>query len=127
VERLVAAREGQPAAAPRLVPMTALPLASNLPPPADPVFVSLTAAERARVIGEYEMEGGAVARVFEHDGRLFMSIPGQGEAELFATDPLTFTVKVEAGVTIAFETGGDGRVTGVDVTIGQQTIAARRR
>ena len=107
--------------------MTALPLASNLPAPADPVFVSVPAAARTRLIGEYEMEGGAVARVFEHDGRLFMSIPGQGEAELFAIDPLTFTVKVEAGVTIAFEARRDGRVTGVKVTIGPRTISARRR
>lgn len=65
-------------------------------------------------------------RVFEHDGRLFMTIPGQGEAELFATAPLVFTVKVQAGVTVVFQTT-DGIVTGVDVTLGRQKLTALKR
>jgi CubicO group peptidase (beta-lactamase class C family) len=127
VERLVAARAGVPAAEPRLVSVVAQPLASNLPPPADPTFVTLDASARHRVVGDYEMAPGAIARVFEYSDRLFMSIPGQGEAELFATGASTFTIKVAPGVVVAFDSGAGGAVTGVQVTIGRETLRAVRR
>lgn len=126
VERLVGARDGEAQAQPQLVPMVATPLASTLPAPAPPVFITLDAASRRRVLGDFEIGPGAVMRVFEHDGRLFMTIPGQGEAELFATAPLVFTVKVQAGVTVVFQTT-DGIVTGVDVTLGRQKLTALKR
>jgi hypothetical protein len=127
VERLLAARTGTPAAEPALVPMVVLPLASNLPAPADPPHLALDAAARRRFAGDYEVAPGAMARVFEYGDRLFMSIPGQGEAELFATSPSTFTIRVEPGVAIAFDSGPDGAVTAVQVTIGRQVIRAVRR
>jgi hypothetical protein len=127
VERLVAARHGEPAGSPGLVPVTVLPLASNLAPPAQPAIVAVTAAERARLVGDYEVGPDAIARVFAHEGRLFMSIPGQGEAEIFATGPLTFTIKAQAGVAITFQSSADRRITGVEVTIGDQKIQAVRR
>ena len=127
VERLVSAGGGRAAGDAQLVPVSVLPLASNLAPPTPPIIVALNATERGRVVGDYEMVAGAMARVFEHDGRLFMSIPGQGEAELFATGPLTFTVKVEAGVTVVFTAGQDGRAGDVQVSIGPHKIRAVRR
>ncbi len=126
VERLVSARSGSSSANPALVPMTSTPLASNVPAPAAPVIVALDNSDRRRVVGTYEVAPGAVARVFEHERRLFMSIPGQGEAELFATGPLTFSVKVQAGVSVVFQADPSGSVTGVTVTLGRQTIVARR-
>lgn len=127
VERLVAARDGQAVAQPRLVPMSAAPLASNLPPPEEPAVITLDAAARRRVVGDYVMAPEAVARVFEHEGRLFMSVPGQGEAELFATAADTFTIRVQRGVVVVFQTAPGGAVTGVHVTIGRQNIEAVRR
>ena len=126
VERLVGARDGQPGANPRLTAMSPVPLASNLPAPMPVSVVSLDAAARRRVAGQYEMAPGVIARVFEHDGRLFVSIPGQGEAELFATSPLTFVVKVEAGITVVFQADQDGAITAVAVTMGRQTMVGRR-
>jgi hypothetical protein len=52
-----------------------------------------------------------------------MTIPGQGEAELFATGPLTFTIKVQAGVAVVFDAGPDGAVTGVRVTLDGRTMS----
>ncbi|MBK9240174.1 MAG: serine hydrolase [Acidobacteria bacterium] len=127
VERLVAARQGVAVAAPRLMPMVVQPLASNLPAPSEPVVIPTDSATRRRFSGEYVVAPGAVARVFEYNDRLFMSIPGQGEAELFATAPSIFTLKVERGVTVVFQSGGDGVVTGVEVTIGRQKIVAVRK
>jgi CubicO group peptidase (beta-lactamase class C family) len=127
VERLVAARQGAVTSRPRLVPMVVQPLASNLPAPPELVEVPIDAAARLRFSGEYVIAPGAVARVFEYEGRLFMSSPGQGEAELFATSASTFTIKVERGVTVVFQSGTDGAVTAAEVTIGRQKIAATRK
>ena len=127
VERLVAARDQAAVEVPALVPVTAQTLDSNLPAPPTPQYVELTADARQRFVGDYVIAPGAVARVFDHDGRLFMSIPRQGEAELFATGPSTFTIKVESGVTVDFESGADGDVTGVMVTLGPQKIHGVRK
>jgi CubicO group peptidase (beta-lactamase class C family) len=126
VERLVGARTGQPRAMPRLTTVSPVPLASNLPAPSSAPVIALDAAARRRVAGHYEMAPGVVARVFEHEGRLFVSMPGQGEAELFATSPLTFIVKVQAGISVAFESDATGAAIAVNVTMGPQTMVGRR-
>jgi CubicO group peptidase (beta-lactamase class C family) len=125
VERLVSARVGEPAVPARLVPMEVLPLASNLPAPVVPQTLPITAAMRARVVGQYQVAPGAAARVFEVGERLFMSVPGQGEAELFATGALDYIVKVELGVRVRFEAGDQG-IVAAEVTIGPQRIRAIR-
>ena len=61
------------------------------------------------------------------DRRLFVSMPGQGEAELFAIAPLQFTVKSQGGVTVQFQSAADGAVTGVEVTIGPQKLIGKRQ
>jgi CubicO group peptidase (beta-lactamase class C family) len=127
VERLVAAKAGPGSQTPALAPMRVLPLTSNLPAPARLRLFALDEAELRRFAGDYVMPQGGVARVFLHDRRLFMTIPGQGEAELFATDPATFTIKVQSGVVVRFELMPDGAVAGVEVTIGRQKIQAVRR
>lgn len=126
VERLVAARQGTAVAKPRLAPMTVLPLASNVPAPPEPRIIPMDAAARKRLAGDYVMKEGAVAQVFEHEARLFISIPGQGEAELFRTGESTFTILVQPGVSVEFQSAG-AAVTGVVVTIGRQKIEAVRR
>jgi CubicO group peptidase (beta-lactamase class C family) len=127
VERLAAAREGQPAANPALRPMSATPLGSALPPPPAPRFVTLAAGALSRLAGDYAMTSGGVLRVFLHDGRLFLNVPGLGEAEVFALSPLEFTLKAEAGVSIVFREDQPGAVTGLRIAMGRTTIEAVRR
>jgi CubicO group peptidase (beta-lactamase class C family) len=127
VERLVSAREGEPAATPALGPVVTTPFSSALPAPPTPRFVTPDAAALGRLTGDYAMPNGAVIRVFLFEGRLFANVPGQGEAELFATAPLEFTIKVQAGVSVVFRADGAGAITGVALSIGPQKIEATRR
>jgi CubicO group peptidase (beta-lactamase class C family) len=126
VERLAAARDGQGQPAPATMDMTPTSLASTLPPPPPVTLVPLTSAARTQVIGRYAVAPGAFARVFEHEGRLFMSVPKQGEAELFATAPLDFTILVQPGVRVVFQADAGGVVSGAEITIGRQVIKATR-
>jgi CubicO group peptidase (beta-lactamase class C family) len=125
-ELVVAARTGQPARDPRLVPMAPVPLASQLPAPRPARFVAVDPAVLARYYGSYEVAPGAVARVFEFRGRPFVSMPGEGEAELFALSETEFTIQVVPGVRAVFERAPAGDVTGVVLTLGGRTIRARR-
>jgi CubicO group peptidase (beta-lactamase class C family) len=127
VDRLVGARTGSGIASPRVQPMQAVPLASQAPAPAAPKLVSLDVAALGRFAGDYVMAQGGVVRVFMYDRRLFVNVPGEGEAELFATGPTTFTVFVISGVSAEFAEGPDGRVARLTLRLGRQVIEAARR
>jgi CubicO group peptidase (beta-lactamase class C family) len=126
VEGIAAARRGEPLARPALKPLAAVPLASQAPPLPPQHYLAITPATAARVVGEYEFGAGAVGRVFMHDGRLFMFMPGEGEAELFAVAPDEYTVRVVPGVSIVFEPQS-GPVTGVNVRMGERTMRALKK
>jgi CubicO group peptidase (beta-lactamase class C family) len=127
VERILAAREGEPARQPATVALTPTPFTSQLRAAILPNFITVEPAALARLIGNYEMASGAVLRVFLFDGRPFINVPGLGEAELFGLSPLEFTIRVQAGVGIRFETDASGTVTGVILRLGSQEMRARRR
>lgn len=68
-------------------------------------------------LGTYEFSPGRGARVYLFAGRLFLSMPGRGEAELFALSPTEFTIRVLSGVRVAFEKNDRGTVTGLTVQL----------
>jgi CubicO group peptidase (beta-lactamase class C family) len=125
-ERIVAARTGEPAANPRLVPMAPVPFASQLPAPEPRRFVDVDPAVLARYVGGYEVAPGVVARVFEFRGRPFVNMPGEGEAEMFALSETEFVLPVAPGVRVVFERAPRGEATGVTLTLGERTIRAPR-
>lgn len=124
-DRIVAARKSEPVPAPRMIALTPTPFETQSPAPAEPRIVKLDRSQAAKLVGSYAMGEGATARVFQHEGRLFMFFPGQGEGELFALSPTEFTLLVESGVSIRFS-AGDGPATGVTVTMGNRTMTGRR-
>ncbi|MEX2108972.1 MAG: serine hydrolase [Gemmatimonadaceae bacterium] len=126
-ERILAARESEPKPQPATVALTSTPFASQLPAATLPAFLELNAAVLARIVGNYETGPGATIRVFLFDGRPFINVPGQGEAEMYAVSPLDFIIRVEPGVSIRFETDGSGSATGVVLRLGSQEMQARRR
>lgn len=126
-ERILAARQSEPRARPATMPLTPTPLASQLPAAALPTFVALEPAALARIVGSYEMAPGAVVRVYLFDGRPFIYVPDRGEAELFALSPLEFTIRVQPGVGIRFETDESGAVSAVVMRLGRQEMRAARR
>lgn len=136
-ERILAARQGkavprssheqgEAASRPSLVPVRAKPFASQRPMPARR-FVALSPAQRDRLLGDYVLGPSATIRVFVFDDRLFIHVPGEGEAEMFALSPTEFTLRVVAGVRIRFEEEPDGAVRGMVLTLGPREMRARRR
>jgi hypothetical protein len=79
------------------------------------------------VAAEYERTLDVVARVFVAYDRLFMTFPGQGEAELPALNEREFTVMPVVGVRVSFDRDADGNVTGFQATIGPQRFSGRKR
>jgi hypothetical protein len=78
------------------------------------------------VIGDYELRPGVIAHVFVADGRLFASMPGRGEAELFSTSAADFFVRVDAATKIHFDLVPGGMASAVHVVIGGKELTARR-
>jgi CubicO group peptidase (beta-lactamase class C family) len=127
-EQVLAARAANPSEADPsagAMPLAPVALESQLPPLDWPAPVALSAAERERLAGSYEIAPGVAAEVYEHPdhpGRLFGFFPGKGEAELFALSPTELFVRVQAGVRLHFEPEA-GRARFV---IGGQEIPARK-
>lgn len=127
-EQVLAARAadaGEADAASPAAPLDPVPLASQLPPYAWPEPVELSAGERERLVGRYAIAPGVEAEVYEHDGRLFGTFPGKGEAELFAISPTELFVRVQAGVRLHFAPA-TGPVESARFVIDGQEIPARK-
>jgi CubicO group peptidase (beta-lactamase class C family) len=126
LERVLDARSGKPAARPAVGPVVPTPLASQLPPRPRLTFVAVDSGALVAYVGDYELSAGRVARVFPWRGRPFISMPGEGEAELFALSATEFAIRVAPGVRVVFERDGTGRVTGMMVSNGSTTARARK-
>jgi CubicO group peptidase (beta-lactamase class C family) len=105
LEAIVAARRGEPPANARFTALQPVPLASQLPPLEWPEFITLDTATRDAVLGRYQFAPNVVAEVFLHEGKLYVFMPGEGEAELFAKSPTEFMVRVDPGAKIRIEGG----------------------
>ena len=126
VERILAARRGEPRSDAELRPLTAQPFASQLPAPIPPRVVTLDSVARAGVAGAYSA-GDLVITIFEHDRRLFINVPGEGEAEMFAEGPNAFFLPAVPGVRITLDRNAMDAVSGLALVIGRERIVARRR
>ncbi|MBN1939827.1 MAG: serine hydrolase [Candidatus Aminicenantes bacterium] len=124
VSRIVAARTGDAAENPRLVPLAPIPFATQLPAAAPPDFIKLTPDAMEEYAGDYSFGGKDLIRVFSWLGRTFMSIPGEGEAELFSLGEDAFTIRVLPGVRIAFGRDAGGKVAGAVIRMGNREIRA---
>jgi len=126
IDRILGARRGVPIRRARASAVRIEPFASQLAPFVWPHAVAISPRAMQNVAGDYELRPGVVAHVFIEDGRLFASMPGRGEAELFATSPTDFFVRVDAGTTIHFDLDDAGVAARVRVTIGGKELVARR-
>ena len=126
-EGILVAREGEPAAEPRLVPLQPTPLASQAPPRPALKPLALDRALLAEYAGDYEIAPNVVARAFIWLDRLFMNFPGQGEAELLAVTPAEFTIMPVAGVRVTFVRDANGRVSEFNASLGPQRFHGRKR
>lgn len=159
VESILAARRTEPAStsaatAPdvRLEPLKASALASQLPPAAVPEDRAVAESEvkdylgdyatrpdAAARLGSYRVTPGVPLRVFLHDAKPYVHLPGIGDVRIFPTAPRdTFTARVSGGLRVVFARGANsaasagansgvaGGVTGVTLTQGDHAIEAFR-
>ena len=77
-------------------------------------------------VGRYEFAPDAVGRIFLYEGRPFIQVPGEGEAELFAMNDSTFFVRVITGITITIQRGPGGEVTGLLLSMPSGVMRAER-
>jgi hypothetical protein len=89
--------------------------------------VALDAAARAGIAGNYVMGRDATIRVFEYERRLFINVPGEGEAEMFATTTDSLFLPAVPGVAIEMERTATGAVSALRLTIGSQRLRVPRR
>ncbi len=127
VEQILASRTGTAAPTAPTMPLTPVPFASQLPLLVPPDYLAIDELQLAALVGRYEIVPNLFVRVFAHAGRLFADFPGRGEAELFATAPLAFTVRVMHGVRIEFVRGPQGEVTGFAAEIGPDRVRGVKR
>ncbi len=102
-ERVLSARVSEPRADARFVPMQPVPLDSQAPRFEWPDVVELSPGARDAVLGRYRFSQEIIATVFLWDERLFVTMPGQGEAELFPISPTEFFIRVDPTVAVRFE------------------------
>jgi CubicO group peptidase (beta-lactamase class C family) len=126
-ERILAAREGESKPGPATIALTITPFSSQLPERTLPRFLALDAAGLVRLAGSYELAPGVDIRVFLFEGRPFINVPGEGEAEMYAVSPLEFVLRVEPGVRIRFEEDTAGNVTGIVLHLGGREMRAAKR
>jgi CubicO group peptidase (beta-lactamase class C family) len=126
IDGILGARRAAPKPRARLVPVRVEPFASQSAPFVWPAAVALPSQAMSAVIGDYELRPGVIAHVFVADGRLFASMPGRGEAELFSTSAADFFVRVDAATKIHFDLVPGGMASAVHVVIGGKELTARR-
>lgn len=127
VERILAAGLGTAPEDPELTRLDPVPL-PNAPPPLDtPKIVEADPDEIQALVGDYTFGPGAEGRIFLHEDRPYIFVPGEGEAELFATADGAYTVRVISGVTIRPVRNGAGEVTAIVLRLGEREMRAEKR
>ncbi|HJQ41123.1 MAG TPA: serine hydrolase, partial [Thermoanaerobaculia bacterium] len=116
VEKIAAARTGEPSAQPSLRPMNPLPLASVGRAYVPPAIVPLAASARRDFPGEYTL-GGATVRIFVYADRLFANVPRMGESELLPLSENEFTLAASPGSRVVFTRDKEGKVTGAEANV----------
>jgi len=95
-----------------------------------PKVVGLSAAERARYVGRYEVRGpgGAPAptQVFERADTLVLNVTGMGVFSLMPYGAHTFGLGVEHAHRVTFSVAPDGRVSGLTLNAFGQQFPGRR-
>ena len=125
VDGILEAGGGEPSSASRPVPMVSRPFESQAEAWHWPEPRELAPEELRPLLGGYEFGPGTVATVFVHEGRLFASMPGMGEAELFARSESEFFLRVDPAAAAVFRRDASGSATEVQVTIRGRELVGR--
>jgi len=95
------------------------------PMPAPRKAISLAPGIIERYVGEYELAPGFTITVFNEGGRLVSLVPGRMKVELFAESATKFFV-TDVDAEIEFVADASGRVTGLVLRQGGETITGKR-
>lgn len=124
--RILEARTGEASADPELIDLDPIPMADVLPAPPERAEIPLDPARVGDYPGRYALAGGVlVATIFEYEGRLFISLPDQGEAEMFAESEDLFFLRA-APATTEFSRDEEGAVNGMTFSFGGESYQGDR-
>ncbi|NIR45463.1 MAG: serine hydrolase [Gemmatimonadetes bacterium] len=126
VEKILAARQAEPVPEPSLAALDPAPLHNVRPAPALPEPVAIAPELLAEYVGRYQFAPGVVGEIFMYEGRPFINVPGEGEAELFAMNDSTFFIRAATGITVEIQRDPNGEVTGLVVQMPQGAMQAER-
>jgi CubicO group peptidase (beta-lactamase class C family) len=137
VESLLAARRSEPLATPKLGPLQATVLVSQLPPAAVPEYQAPATGALDRFLGDYQlrpgsttlgsytMTSGGTVRVSLFDEKPYAHLPGVGDVQLFPSNrPGVFAVRILLGLEFAFESGTGG--SSVTISLDDDKVRASR-
>ena len=127
LDKILSAKEEESQQNPKLQAVETVPFFSQKPAVEEPAFIDLPRAKVEPLLGEYQLGPEAVVRVFLYDDRLFMYVPGEGEAELFAHSETEFTIRVISNVKVEFELNDQGEAEAVHIALGPQKFRAVKR
>jgi CubicO group peptidase (beta-lactamase class C family) len=92
-------------------------------PPEERVYITVDQTVLDRYAGKFEVMGEAVVEISSEDGKLFVLMPGQPKAELFAESETTFWI-ASADYSFTFVADDAGAITHIDLGASGMTIKA---
>ncbi len=125
VDIFLAARTGEPAADPELVPLAAVPFANALPGPTERTSIEIEPAVWRPYLGRYEVTPEIWFQMFEYEQRFFGRVSTGEEAEFLAESATKF-FDISGSVFIEFIKDESGSVTQLFATIDGDRIPARK-
>jgi CubicO group peptidase (beta-lactamase class C family) len=126
VDLVLAARTGEPKLNPKLIAVSLVPFASQLPALTPPTILPMSDAEVDALIGEYDIGQPARVRITRFRGRPFVFMPGRGDAEVLKVGEGQYTILVVTGVSFTADRDTSTQIVGLTVRMGNQVIRARR-
>lgn len=92
------------------------------------VTIDVTKADLEKYVGEYELPGPTIVKVYIKDEKtLMVFIPGQPDYEVIPVKPDVFNLKILSGYSVQFDKDASGKITALNFVQPNGTFKAKRK
>ena len=92
------------------------------------VTIDVTKADLEKYVGEYELPGPTIVKVYIKDEKtLMVFIPGQPDYEVIPVKPDVFNLKILSGYSVKFDKDEGGKITALNFVQPNGTFKAKRK
>lgn len=92
------------------------------------VTIDVTKADLEKYVGEYELPGPTIVKVYIKDEKtLMVFIPGQPDYEVIPVKPDVFNLKILSGYSVKFDKDESGKITALNFVQPNGTFKAKRK